>query len=420
MNQTNKSRSDIELLAPVGSYETLIAAIQGNANSVYFGIGKLNMRSKSTMNFSIKNLNEIVKICKENKVRSYVTLNSVMYDDDIIEMKKIVDACKKSGIDGIIASDISVLKYAHYTGIQSHISTQLNLTNVESVNFFSQFSDVVVLARELSLKQIKNICEEILKQKITGPSGNLIKVEIFVHGALCMAISGKCYLSLHEYNHSANRGECFQLCRRSYLVRDKESGNSLEIDNEYIMSPKDLCTISFLDKIIESGAKILKIEGRARSAEYVKTVAKCYNDAINSYINGTFNNNQISIWMEQLSKVYNRGFWEGYYLGKSLGEWNDIHGSKSTKKKVYVGKCLNYFSNIKVAEFVIETGAVNIGDELLIIGPTSGVIETVAREIRVDLLSVQKANKGNKFSIQIDELVRRSDKLYKMIPNPDF
>jgi U32 family peptidase len=413
------NRKDIELLAPVGSFETLAAAIQGNANAVYFGIGKLNMRSKSTMNFTTENLKNIVKICKDNNLRAYVTLNTIMYDEDLSEAQHIIDICKENGVSAIIASDISVLSYAHLQGVQTHISTQQNISNIEAVKFFSKISDVVVLARELNIEQIRSICNEIQNLKIKGPSGKLLRVELFAHGALCMAISGKCYLSLHQYNHSANRGECYQICRRAYSVSDKETFSELEIDNEYIMSPKDLCTIGFLDKIIESGVKILKIEGRARSAEYVKTVTQCYDDAINSYLSGTYNKNKISEWMNRLASVYNRGFWEGYYLGKNLGEWNDSHGSKSTKKKVYVGKNLNYFSNIKVAEFVIETGKISVGDEILIIGPTTGVVETLVNEIRVDLLPVQSANKGEKFSISVEQTIRRSDKLYKLVSNTE-
>jgi len=410
-------RNEIELLAPVGSFETLIAAIQGNADAVYFGIGELNMRSKSTINFSIEDLKYIVKICVENNVRSYITLNSVMYDENINEIRKIIDACKDLGVNAIIASDISVLSYAYSKGMQVHISTQLNVSNIETIKFFSKFADVFVLARELSLKQIKFIYNEIINQKITGPSGKNVKIEIFAHGALCMAISGKCYLSLHEFNHSANRGECFQVCRRAYNVYDKETGSNLEIDNEYIMSPKDLCTINFLDKIVESGVKILKIEGRARSAEYVKTVTQCYDEALNLYILGLYNENKKSELMSRLSSVYNRGFWDGYYLGNKMGEWNNVHGSKATKKKVYIGKCLNYFTNIKVAEFIIETGTIKAEDEILVIGPTTGVIESVIKDIRVNLLPIQSAIKGEKFSIYSECRIRRSDKLYKLIPN---
>jgi len=408
-------RNDIELLAPVGSFETLYAAIQGNTDAVYFGIGKLNMRSKSTINFSVENLNDIVKICKDNDIRQYVTLNTVIFDEDISEAQKIIDACKNLDVSAIIASDISILLYAHSKGIQTHISTQQNICNIDSVKFFSKLADVVVLARELSLKQIKAICDEIKVQKIKGPSGKLVTVEIFAHGALCMAISGKCYLSLHEYNHSANRGECYQMCRRAYYVSDKETGSKLEIENEFIMSPKDLCTINFLDKIIESGVRILKIEGRARSAEYVKTVTQCYDEAIKSYLSGKYDENKIFNWMTRLSTVYNRGFWDGYYLGKRIGEWNDIHGSKSSKRKIYIGKSINYFSNIKVAEFIVETGTINIGDEILIIGPTTGVIESIVDEIRVALLPVKSAKKGENFSISIGNIVRRSDKLYKLV-----
>jgi U32 family peptidase len=409
-------RDEIELLAPVGSYETLVAAIQGKADAVYFGIGELNMRSKSTINFSIEDLKYIVKICVENNVRSYITLNSVMYDEDTVEIREIIDACKDLGVNAIIASDISVLSYAYSKGLQVHISTQLNVSNIETIKFFSKFADVFVLARELSLKQIKFIYNEIINQKIIGPSGKIVKIEIFAHGSLCMAISGKCYLSLHEFNHSANRGECFQACRRAYNVYDKETGSNLEIDNEYIMSPKDLCTINFLDKIVESGVKILKIEGRARSAEYVKTVTQCYDEALNVYISGLYNENKKSELMSRLSSVYNRGFWDGYYLGNKMGEWNNVHGSKATKKKVYIGKCLNYFTNIKVAEFIIETGTINTEDEILVIGPTTGVIESVIKDIRVNLLSAQSAIKGEKFSIYSECRIRRSDKLYKLIP----
>ena len=408
-------RKDIELLAPVGSYETLYAAIQGKADAIYFGIGRLNMRSKSTLNFSVKDLEKVAKISKENNIKAYATLNSIIYDEDIFEAKTIIDACKDSSIEGIIASDISVLSYANQKQIPIHISTQLNVSNIEAVKCLSKYADVIVLARELNLSQTKSICDEIIKRQIIGPSGKLIKIELFAHGALCMAISGKCYLSLHEYNHSANRGECYQICRRSYFVSDKDTGSILEIDNEYIMSPKDLCTISFLDKIIESGVRVLKIEGRARSAEYVKIVTQCYNEAIHAILTENYNEKNISAWMNRLSLVYNRGFWDGYYLGKKTGEWNNVHGSKSEKKKIYIGKNLNYFSNIKVAEFIVESGSIDIGDEILIIGPSTGVVETVVKEIRVNLVPVPTAIKGERFSIYIENTVRRSDKLYKLI-----
>ncbi len=413
----NIKRKDIELLAPVGSFETLTAAIQGNADAVYFGIGKLNMRSKSTINFTLKDLENIVNICKEKNIRTYVTLNTILFDENINEMQEIIEACKNLGINAIIASDIAVLTYASFKGISVHISTQQNISNIEAIKFFSKYTDAIVLARELSLTQIQDLCKEIIDQNITGPSGNTVKVEIFAHGALCMAISGKCYLSLHEYNHSANSGECYQVCRRAYVVTDKDTGSKLEIDNEFIMSPKDLCTINFLDKIIESGVRILKIEGRTRSAEYVKTVTQCYDEAIKSYISGNYTENIIKEWIIRLSSVYNRGFWGGYYLGKRIGEWNNIHGSKSTKKKVYIGKSLNYFSNIKVAEFIVESGIIINDDEILIIGPTTGVIETIIKEIRVNLVPVNSANKGERFSIYIENVIRRSDKLYKLVPN---
>jgi U32 family peptidase len=411
----NLKREDIELLAPVGSFESLQAAFQGNADSVYFGIGKLNMRSKSTFNFTTNDLKSIVEICNEQKKKAYVTLNAIMYDEDIAEMHKVVDKCKEFGVHAIIASDLSVLKYAKSVGIEIHISTQLNISNIDAVQFFSDYADVVVLARELDLEKIKHINKSIERKKITGPSGGLVKLELFAHGALCMAISGKCYLSLHEYNRSANKGECFQICRRSYTVTDNETQTQLKIDNEYIMSPKDVCTISFLDKILDSGIEVLKIEGRARSPEYVKTVSECYNEAIKSICNKTFSQEKISDWMNKLSRVYNRGFWDGYYLGRTMGEWSLAYGSVATKKKVYIGKCLNYFSKLRVAEFLVETDLVRVGDEILIIGPTTGVIEIFVSEIRVNLLNEDFATKGEKFSFPIKQTIRRSDKLYKLV-----
>jgi U32 family peptidase len=410
-------RNEIELMAPVGSYETLMAAIQGKANAVYFGVGKLNMRSKSTHNFTETDLENIVKICHENKIKAYVTVNTVMYDDDLLEMKETLNNCKKFKVDAIIASDLAVINFAKTIGIEVHISTQQNVSNTEALRFFSQFSEVVVLARELNLKQVKSIYDAILNENILGPSGKPIKLEMFAHGALCMAISGKCYLSLHNYNHSANRGECLQLCRRAYEVTDKETQTKLEIDNEYIMSPKDLCTIEFIDKLIDSGIRVLKIEGRARSAEYVKTVTECYDAAIQSYCDHEYTKEKIETWLKKLSTVYNRGFWDGYYLGKKLGEWSSIYGSKATKKKVYLGKCTNYFSRLKVAEFIVETEFISVDDEIIIVGPSTGVIETTIKEIRVNLDSVQSAKKGDTFSFPIENLVRRSDKLYKLIPS---
>ncbi len=413
----NVSRKDIELLAPVGSYETLAAAIQAKADSVYFGIGSLNMRSKSTNNFDANDLEKIVEICSTNNTKSYVTLNTVIYDNDIDEMKRTIEFCKKKGVNAIIASDLAVLNYAKSINIEIHISTQQNVSNFEAVKFFSQYADVIVLARELNLTQVDAIFKKIIENNIVEPSGKPIKIEMFAHGALCMAISGKCYLSLHEYNHSANRGECFQICRRSYTVTDNETNAQLEVDNEYIMSPKDLSTIGFINKMIDSGVRVFKIEGRARSAEYVKTVIESYNEAFQAYFSNTYDEVIIQKLKEKLSTVYNRGFWEGYYLGQKLGEWSNIYGSKATKKKVYIGKNLNYFSNINVAEFIVETGSLQLNDEILIIGPTTGVIETTISEIRINLIPVNITNKGEKFSIPVSTQIRRSDKLYKLIPN---
>jgi len=378
------------------------------------------MRSKSTNNFTVNDLEKIVGICKQNNLKAYVTVNTVMYDNDIAEMKETINACKQFGVHAIIASDLAVLNYAKSIGVEIHISTQQNISNTESVKFFAQYADVVVLARELNMNQVKTIYSAIENEKIVGPKGEPIKIEMFAHGALCMAISGKCYLSLHEYKHSANRGECLQICRRAYTITDKETNAQLEVDNEYIMSPKDLCTIGFIDRLFDAGVRVLKIEGRARSAEYVKTVSECYNEAINSYCEGSYNKEKIEAWTAKLSTVYNRGFWDGYYLGRKLGEWSEIYGSKATKKKVYIGKCLNYFSKINVAEFIVETNTVEKGDEIIIIGPTTGVIETTMDEIRVDLKPTEKAIKGEKFSIPVNTVVRRADKLYKLIENTDI
>ncbi len=411
-------RSDIEIMAPVGSYETLMAAIQGNANAVYFGIGKLNMRAKSTLNFTENDLKNIVQICRDNNLRSYVTLNTVMYDGDIDEMHHVIDVVKDSGVDAIIASDHAALMYAREKGVEIHISTQQNISNFEAVRFFSQFADVMVLARELNLDQMAEIARKIDEHNITGPSGNKVKLEIFTHGALCMAVSGKCYLSLHEYNYSANRGACLQICRRAYNVTDKETGAQLEIDNEYIMSPKDLCTIDFLDRIIGAGIKILKIEGRARSGEYVKTVCQCYNEAVHSIVDQSFSKEKIDAWKSRLSTVYNRGFWDGYYLGRKMGEWSEIYGSKATKTKEYLAKVTNFYSNIGVGEFQMETGSLKIGDEVLILGPTTGVVEiAIVEEIRVDLKPVNETIKGQLFSMKVNTTIRRNDKLYKLKQN---
>ncbi|HOU98004.1 MAG TPA: peptidase U32 family protein [Bacteroidales bacterium] len=409
----NKTKNDIEIMSPVGSYETLMAAIQGGAQSVYFGVGKLNMRSASTLNFSIDDLETIVNICNENKVKAYLTVNTVIYDHEMTEMKALVNKAKETGIHAIIATDLAVLQYAQSIGMEIHASTQLNISNIEAVKFFSAFCDVMVLARELSIEQTAFICRQIDEQNICGPSGKKVRIELFVHGALCMSISGKCYLSLHENNHSANRGACLQNCRRTYTVTDKETGYQLDIENEYIMSPKDLCTIHLLDKILDAGVTVLKIEGRARAPEYVKTVTRCYHEAVEAYFDKNYNQQRIAEWMEQLKQVYNRGFWSGYYLGEKLGEWSENYGSSATKQKVYIGKITNYFKKIGVAEILIETHSIETGQELLIIGPTTGVLEYPVHEIRLDDKPAVKAVKGQKCSIPLKTTVRKNDKIYR-------
>ena len=402
-------------MAPVGSYESLMAAIQAGANSVYFGIENLNMRARSSNNFTFDDLQNIVNICNENGVKTYLTVNTIIYDDEIEKMRQVVDAAAKANVTAIIASDISVIKYAIEKGVEIHASTQLNITNIEAVEFYAQFCDVMVTARELSLEQIKEITNKIKERNITSPSGELVKIEIFCHGALCMAVSGKCYLSLHEYNFSANKGACLQICRRGYKVTDLETDAELMIENQYIMSPKDLCTIGFINKIIDAGVSVLKIEGRARSAEYVKTVVECYDQAIKSYFDGSYNSEKINNWKERLATVFNRGFWDGYYLGQRLGEWSEVYGSKATKTKVFLGKVLNYFSNIGVAEIKLETSEeLLVNDEILILGSTTGVVQQSVTEIRENLKSVDKVMQGALFSIKTDEVVRRGDKLYKL------
>ena len=409
------SAKQIEIMSPVGSYESLMAAIQGGAGSVYFGIEQLNMRAKSSNNFTLDDLVKISNICKENNIRSYITLNTVIYDEELPLMRSIVDAAKKNNITAIIASDQGVIQYAASVGMEVHISTQTNITNIEAVKYYSQFADVMVTARELNLKQVAAITTAIEKQQIKGPSGELVQIEIFVHGALCMAVSGKCYLSLDNMNSSANRGACLQICRRPYKVTDRDGGIELAIDNEYIMSPKDLNTIGFLDKILKAGVSILKIEGRGRSPEYVKTVTKCYKEAVEAYFNGTYTKENIERWNKVLGSVYNRGFWDGYYLGKKLGEWTEKYGSQATKRKIYIGKITNYFTKLKVAEVKIETHSLSVGDEIKILGPTTGVHEDIVKEIRVDLKKVNKTEKGEICSIPIDTFLRRADKLYKVI-----
>lgn len=409
------NRKDIEIMAPAGSYESLMAAIQGGADSVYFGAEQLNMRAASSNNFTLDDLRNIASICKSNSLKSYITVNVVIYDHEIEQMHRIIDAAVDSGISAVIASDLAVINYAFSAGIEVHLSTQLNITNIEALKFYSQWADVAVLARELNLDQVRYIYNSIKEQNIRGPKGDLIKIEMFAHGALCMAVSGKCYLSLHENNKSANRGECYQTCRKSYIASNKESGYELEIDNEYIMSPKDLCTISFLDKMIDSGVRVLKIEGRARSEEYVKMVTSCYNEALWSIENGTYDQEKTEAWREKLSAVFNRGFWDGYYLGQKLGEWNRGYGSSATKRKVYLGKITNYFTKLNVAEIKLETGDLNKGDTILITGPTTGVFECTVEEIRVELNVSEKALKGELCSIKTSVYLRRSDKVYKWV-----
>jgi putative protease len=408
-------RKEIEIMAPAGSYDSLTAAIQSGADSVYFGIEQLNMRAASSNNFTIADLNNIVSICKKNGLKSYLTINVIVYDNEIEQMKKIVEAAAESGISAIIASDQSVINHAFSKGLEVHLSTQLNITNIEAIKFYSQWADVAVLARELNINQVRYISDTIRRDNIRGPRGELIKIEMFAHGALCMAISGKCYLSLHENNRSANRGACYQTCRKSYIVTEKETGYELEVDNDYIMSPKDLCTIGFLDKIINSGVSVLKIEGRARSAEYVRVVVSCYDEALKAIDSGTYSVEKIKEWTTRLSSVFNRGFWDGYYLGQKMGEWTDSYGSSATKRKVYIGKITNYFTKINVAEIKLESGDLEKGDIIMIIGPSTGVVEYKVNEIRVDLNETDKALKGELCSVKTEDFLRRSDKVYKWV-----
>lgn len=407
--------SDYEIMAPVGSYDSLAGAIQGGANSIYFGIEGLNMRAKSSNNFTIEDLKNIAKICKEHGMKSYLTVNTIIYDNDLDLMRKIVDAAKDAQLSAIIASDVSVMMYARSIGVEVHLSTQLNITNTEALKFYGQFADVVVLARELNLDQVAAIYKDIVEQEIKGPKGELIRIEMFCHGALCMAVSGKCYLSLHERDLSANRGACNQLCRRGYIVKDKESDIELEIDNEYIMSPKDLKTIHFMNKMMDAGVRVFKIEGRARGPEYVRTVVECYKEGVKAHCEGSFSEEKIAEWDERLATVFNRGFWDGYYLGQRLGDWSSNYGSGATKRKIYIGKGIKYFSNIGVAEFLMETQSLKVGDEILITGPTTGAVSQIVDEIRVDLKCVEETVKGEKFSIKVMDKIRPSDKLFKLI-----
>lgn len=409
------TRPQIEIMSPVGSYESLMAAIQAGAGSVYFGIGDLNMRSHSAVNFTENDLPEIVSLCRENHVKSYLTLNTVVFDHELVEMRRLVDLAKSSSVDAIIASDMAVLEYAKKAGVELHASTQLNISNIEALRFFSQWCDVVVLARELSLEQQGEICRQVKEQNICGPSENPVRIEVFVHGALCMATSGKCYLSLHHHNKSANRGKCYQNCRRSYTVTEKETGYQLDIENDYIMSPKDLCTIGFLDKILDAGVSVLKIEGRARAPEYVKVTTQCYHEAVESWQNGTFSREGVEAWERRLMSVFNRGFWGGYYMGKNEGEWSENYGSAATRHKEYLGYVTNYFSNLGVAEVLVETGSIAPGDEILIIGPTTGVAETTPERIDGNNGSVGICEKGHKCSFAVPGKVRRNDKVFKWV-----
>ena len=420
MTKLHSQGKMIEIMSPVGSWDSLSAAIQGGAGSVYFGLEKLNMRARSSVNFTADDLKAIVETCREHGVKTYLTLNTVLYDHDIPVMQKLVDAAAEQGVSALIVSDQSALEYALEKGVEIHLSTQLNISNYQSLKFYSSYADVVVLARELDLGQVKEIYRQILSDDLRGPGGRLIQLELFVHGAMCMAISGKCHLSLHQYNYSANRGSCLQACRRSYRVTDNETGDELVVDNEYIMSPKDLSTIGFLDKIIDSGVTILKIEGRARPPEYVKTVTMCYREAVESIHDGTYGPDKIHELEDRLKQVFNRGFWDGYYLGQKLGEWSEVYGSKATRRKEYLGRGNNYFPNIGVGEFIMETKSLKLGDEVLITGPTTGAVEIKVEELRLDDMPVQEVKKGDRFSMKLDVKIRRSDKLYKWVSqNPD-
>ena len=406
---------DFEIMAPVGSRESLAAAIQAGADSIYFGIESLNMRARSASTFTINDLREIAQICDEHGIKSYLTINTIIYDEDVKLMRTIVDAAKEAGISAVIAADVAVMSYCNEVGQEVHLSTQLNISNAEALKFYARFADVVVLARELNLKQVREIYDVIQKEQIKGPKGELIRIEMFCHGALCMAVSGKCYLSLHEMNASANRGACMQICRRAYEVKDKDSQVELEVDNKYIMSPKDLKTIHFMDEMIEAGVRVFKIEGRARGPEYVQTVAGCYNEALNAYLAGELTEEKKDAWDERLATVFNRGFWDGYYLGQKLGEWSNIYGSQATELKMYVGKCTDYFSKIGVGEFLIEAASISEGDKMLITGNTTGALTFLLDDPRVDLKSVKDVPKGVKVSFKTPERVRRGDKLYMLV-----
>ena len=406
------TRKDFEIMAPVGSRESLAAAIAAGADAVYFGIEGLNMRSRSSANFTADDMDSIVELCDRHGVKTYLTVNTVIYDGDDATMRMIIDRAHRAGVSAIIASDIAAILYARSIGQEVHISTQVNISNTEAVKFFSQFADVMVLARELNLEQVSEIHRAIGEQNICGPAGKRIRLEMFCHGALCMAVSGKCYMSLHEMNSSANRGACNQICRRAYTVRDKETGDELEIDNQYIMSPKDLKTIHFLNKMVDAGVRVFKIEGRARGPEYVAETVRCYSEALEAIIAGEFTDEKIAAWDESLRKVFNRGFWNGYYLGERLGEWSAKYGSSSTRVKSYAAKAMRWFSKIGVGEFRMEAGELHVGDEVVITGPTTGALIFKVGELRLDLKPVDSVRKGDLFSMPVPEKVRPSDKLY--------
>ena len=411
----NKKISDFEIMAPVGSRESLMAAIQAGADSVYFGIGQLNMRSHSANHFTIDDLHDIAQTCKVHGIKSYLTVNTVIYDGDIATMHTIIDAAKAANITAVIASDVAVMMYCSEVGVEVHLSTQLNISNIDALKFYARFADVVVLARELNMNQVEEIYRQIKEQDIRGPRGELVRIEMFCHGALCMAVSGKCYMSLHDANRSANRGECVQICRRSYTVTDNETGNQLEIDNQYIMSPKDLKTVRFIDWMMQAGVRVFKIEGRARGPEYVYTVVRCYKEALASVLNGSFTEEKKVEWDERLAKVFNRGFWDGYYQGQTMGEWTKEYGNKATEKKVLVGKVIKYFSQLGVAEIAVEASELELNDHLLITGTTTGVMYFDAKEIRYELQPVAKAAKGTRVSIPVPDKVRPNDKVFKLV-----
>ena len=407
--------SDFEIMAPVGSRDSLAAAIQAGAGSVYFGIGQLNMRSHSANHFTIDDLKDIALTCKEHGIKSYLTVNTIIYGEDLAAMREICDAAKEADISAVIACDVAVMTYCNRIGLEVHLSTQLNISNIEALKFYAQFADVVVLARELRLEQVAEIYRQINEQDIRGPRGERIRIEMFCHGALCMAVSGKCYMSLHDANRSANRGECIQICRRSYILTDAETGNEIEVDNKYLMSPKDLKTVRFIDRLMEAGVRVFKIEGRARGPEYVYTVVNCYKEAMQSVLDGTFTDEKKDVWDQRLATVFNRGFWDGYYLGQRLGEWNKNYGSNATEKKQLVGKVIKYFSRLGVAEVAVEACEFSVGDKMLITGPTTGAMWLTPDEIRYELKPVETALQRQRVSIPVPGKVRPNDKLFKLV-----